>query len=96
MNPINVLMSTGAIKKTITIDMTFHNPAGESNMFVQFGYGPLTIFNESQGNFSGTMNADPINMIHTSQKSAKEGLHKDLEGDFRSCTLIPQRIIFDE
>ena len=29
------------------------------------------------------MNADPIIMIHTSQTSTKEGLNKELEGDFR-------------
>ena len=29
---------------TGTLAMTFHKPAGEANPYVQFGYGPQTIF----------------------------------------------------
>ena len=76
MKPINVLMATGAIAKTGTLATTFHNPVGESNPYVWFGYGSLTIFNHTRGKFSESMNADPINKIHTSQKSTEEVLNK--------------------
>ena len=56
--------------------MTFHNPEGESNMYVRFGYGPLKICNHTQGKVSGSMNAKPINIIHTNQQSTKEGLNE--------------------
>ena len=39
LKPINLLMTTGEIKKTATFATTFHKPAGEANMYVQFGYG---------------------------------------------------------
>ena len=32
---------------------------------------------------SGSMNSDPISMIHTSRQSTKEGLKGELEGYFR-------------
>ena len=43
-----------------------------------------TVFQEiSNSQISGSMNADPINMIHISKKSTKEGLSKEIEVDFR-------------
>ena len=44
---------------------------GEENTYVRFGYGSLKICNRTQGQVSGSMNADPINMIHTGQKPKK-------------------------
>ena len=96
LNAINLLIARGAITKTGTLAMTFHKPAGEANQYVRFGYGPLSICNHTQGQVLGSMNTDPINMIHTSQQSTKEGLNKELEGDFRSSILILQRTILDE
>ena len=74
MNPINVLITTGEITKTGTLATNVHKPAGEANLYVRFGYGPLTVFNNTREIVSGSMDADPINMTHTSQKSTKEGL----------------------
>ena len=31
----------------------FHKPLGEANPYVQFGYFPLTIYNQTQGQASG-------------------------------------------
>ena len=67
LNPINVLMATGEITKTGTLATTLHKPLGGANMYVRFVYGPLTICNHTLGQFSGSMNNDPINIIHTSQ-----------------------------
>ena len=53
-------------------------------MYVRFGYGPLTIYNHAVVQVSGSMNADLLIIIHTSQKSTKEGLNKELEEDLRS------------
>ena len=76
--------------------MTFHKPEGEANTYVRFGYIPLTICNHTRGQISGSINADQIHMIHTSQKSSKEGLNEELEVYFRSITLKLQRTILDE
>ena len=54
--------------KTGTLTMNFHKPAGEANTYVQFGYSPLKIFNHTWGQVSESINADPIDIIHTSQK----------------------------
>ena len=62
-------METVEITKNGTLDMTFYKPEGEANMYVRFGYVPLAIFNNTQGEVSRSMNADTINMIHTSQQS---------------------------
>ena len=51
--------------------MTFYKPTGEANLYVWFEYVPLTIFNHTLGQVSVSMNSDPINMIHKSQKSTK-------------------------
>ena len=77
-------MATGEITKNGTLDTAFHKPEGEENLYVQFGYVPLKICKHTQGKVSGSMNADPINMIHTSQQSTKEGSEEELEGYFRS------------
>ena len=82
MNPINVLMATGAITKTDTLATTFHNTMGEVNPYVRFGYGPQTICNQTQVKVSISINADPIDMIQ-------------LEEDFISSNLKPQRRIID-
>ena len=42
----------------------------------------------NRGQVSGSMNADPINMIHTNKQSTKEGLNEKLKGDFRSSKSI--------
>ena len=76
MNAINVLIVTGEIIKTGTIDMTFHKPAREANPYIRLGYIPLNICNHTQGQVSVSMNDDPINMIHPNKKSTKEGFTK--------------------
>ena len=76
MKTINVLMVTGAIIKTGRFATTFHKPAGEANLYVQFVYVPLKIYNHTPGQVSVSMNADPINMIHITQQSTKQGLSK--------------------
>ena len=58
-------------KKTGTLANNFHNFAGESNAHVQFGYTSLEIFNKKQVQVSGSVNADPINMMHTSQQKTE-------------------------
>ena len=88
MKPIDVLMATGAIPKTSTLATAFHRTIGEENPYVLFVYGPLTICNHTQGQVSGSMNSDPINMIHKSKKPTKYGLSEDIEGYFRSGKAI--------
>ena len=75
-------METVEITKNGTLDMTFYKPEGEANMYVRFGYVPLTIFYHTREQVSGSIYADPINMIHTSQQSTIKGLKKDFEGGF--------------
>ena len=58
-------------KKPGNLVTNFHNTVGEANLYVRFGYSPLEIWNHNQGNVSGSMNADPINMIHTHQQSTE-------------------------
>ena len=87
MKPINKLVATGAIIKTGTLAATLHKPTREENTYVWIKYGPQTINNRTWGQVSGSMNADPMNMIHTSQQSTKEGLNNELEGYFRPITL---------
>ena len=83
LKPINVLMTTVAITKNGKLATTFHKTSGGENTYVRFGYGPLKIYNHTQGQFSGSMNIYTIDMIHTSQQSTKEVLNKELDGDFR-------------
>ena len=64
-------MATGEITKTGTLATTVHKLTEEENQYVWFGYSPLTIQNHTQGKDLGSVNNDPINMIHTSQKSKK-------------------------
>ena len=71
LKPINVLMTTGEITKTVTLTTDFHKYSGESNQHVRFGYIPLPIWLHNLGQVSVSINADPINMMHTSQKLAK-------------------------
>ena len=61
MNKIYVLMETGEITKTVILATTFHKPAGEENVYVQFRCLPLKIFNYTRGRVSGSINTDPIN-----------------------------------
>ena len=68
LKPINVLMMTGEITKNATLTTTFHKLTGEENLYVWFGYFPLNICYHNRGQVSVSMNSDPINMIHTSQK----------------------------
>ena len=73
-------MATGIITNTGTLATAIHKPVGEKNTYVQFGYGPLKKNNHTQGQVSGSMNADQMNMIHTSQQSTKYVLNEELEG----------------
>ena len=79
MKPINVLMTKGKITKPRTLTTTLHKLTGEANLYVRFGYGPLTIFEHTQGQVSGSMNFDPINMIQKIQPSTKEVLNEELD-----------------
>ena len=71
-------MTTRETTKTGTLATAFHKPTGEENAYLRFVYGPLTIFNHTRGQVSGSMKSDPINMIHTSHQSTKEGLKNNL------------------
>ena len=64
-------MDTGAITKTGTLATAFHKFSEEANPYLQFGYVPQTIYNKTLGIVSESMNSDPLNMIHKSQKSTK-------------------------
>ena len=94
MKPIYILTETVTIAKTGIFTITFHKPVGEENPFVQFRYIPMKICNHTQGQLSGSIEAYPINMIHTSQQSTKEVLNEEFEGDnnlYRfNCSLINQ------
>ena len=57
---------------------------GGVDPYVHFGYGPLKICLHTLEQVSGSMNNDPINLIHTSQQSTKQVLIKELEEDFIS------------
>ena len=57
---------------TVILATTFYKPVGEVNVYVHFGYGPLKICSQNQGQVLGLMNYYPINIIHTSQESTKE------------------------
>ena len=54
---------------TVTLDMNFQKPAGESKTYVRFGYSPRKIFLRTRGQVSGSMNADPI---HENQRVNNE------------------------
>ena len=69
---------------TGTLSKTFHNPVGEVNPHVRFGYVPQTIFNHNLVQVSLSTNADPVNEKYTNQLSSKEVLYKYLEGYFIS------------
>ena len=68
MKTINLLMAKVAITKNDTLTMTLHRPAEEANPYERFGYGRLKICNNTGVQVSGSMNSDPINMLHTSQQ----------------------------
>ena len=44
LKPINILITTDEITKTVNLDMTFHKPVGKENLYVRFGFGPLKMF----------------------------------------------------
>ena len=71
MNPINVLIAAGGIKNTGTLVTNSHKSAGESNPHVLFRYAPLTIFNHTPGEVSGSMNSGTIKMTHTNKQATK-------------------------
>ena len=75
-------MVTSEITKSVTLTTTFHKPVGESNTYVRFVYGLLKICNNTPGQVSGSMNTDPVNMIH--KKINKRRLEQKLEIYFRS------------
>ena len=77
-------MKTGAITKTSTLTTTSHKPLEEENPYVWFGYKPMKHCNQTRGKVLVSINADPINIIHTSQQPKKEGLNKELERYFIS------------
>ena len=66
-------MATDSITKPVNLANTFHKPVGEANIYVRFGYVQMKFCNHTQVQVSGSMNADPINILHTSQQSTKEG-----------------------
>ena len=77
MKTINALVETVAITKTGTFATTFHKTSGGWEVpYVCFGYIPLKNFNQTWGKVSGSMNSDPIKMMHTSQQSTKERFNK--------------------
>ena len=41
--------------------MTLHKPAGGEDLYVWFGYVPKTIYNNTRGQVSVSMNTDTIN-----------------------------------
>ena len=47
--------------------MTFHKPVGEANMYLRFVHIPQKNCNHTRGQGSGSMNADTVNEIYTSQ-----------------------------
>ena len=47
---------------TGTLTTTFHKPEGEENMYVGFVYGPQKIFNKTQEQVLGSMDAGLINV----------------------------------
>ena len=71
LKPVNVLMAKVAITKTGTLATILHKPVGEANKYVRFGYGLLKNCNNTQWQVSGSMNADPINIVHINQQSTK-------------------------
>ena len=73
-----------------TLATSFLKPAGGASLYIQLLYGPLMIYNHTQGQVSGSIKYDPINMIHTSQDSTKQVFNKKIEGDFRSIKLKPK------
>ena len=87
MKTFNVFIVTGAITKTGTLATISNKPAEDTNPYIQFGYDSLTIYNHTQGQVSGPMYADPINMIHTIKKSTNDALNEEHEGDYKFCWL---------
>ena len=79
MKAINVLMATGEITKNGTLTTTLHKHSGEANIYFRFGNIPLTIFNHTLGHVSGSMDADTINMMQTSQNQQKKSWTKKLK-----------------
>ena len=75
---INIFILTGSITKTWTLAKIFHKTAGEANLYVWFGYSPLTIYNNTLREVSVSMNSYPINLIHTSKQSAKQIMDKKI------------------
>ena len=58
---------------TGTLTTTFHRPVGEANPYIQIVYGPQTICNHTQRQFSGLKKADTIN----ANKQVKNQWRKD-------------------
>ena len=55
---------------TGTLITIFHKPAGEANLYIQFGYVLQTVFNITMGKLLGPMNSDMINIntqVHNQQ-----------------------------
>ena len=68
LKPINVLIEIGATTKPATLTTNFHKHVGKATTYVWFWYGPPEIWNCTQGQFSGSMYYNKINVVHTSQK----------------------------
>ena len=68
--------------KDDTLATTFHVPKWKTKLYVCYIYVPQKIFNHTQRKNSGSMNADLVNAIYTSQQSTKIGLREQLEGYF--------------
>ena len=58
----NLSMTDGWYERpTGTLATTLLKPVGQANPYVRFGYGPQKMFYNTQGQLSGSINADTIN-----------------------------------
>ena len=77
---INVLIAICEIKKPSPSPQLYPSLQGKQIRMSSLEYSPLEICDHIRGKSSVSMYADPINMIHTSQQSARKGLNEYLEG----------------
>ena len=82
MNPINIFIVTGEVTITNNLATTFQNPLGGKQSVCMVWMWPTDNFLTHPKKCSGSIYADPINMIHTSQQATKYGLGKEIEGDY--------------
>ena len=51
------------LQSAVTLTTTPQKPTGKEHPYVQFRYGPQTIFNHNWRKVLGSMNNEPINMV---------------------------------